>query len=218
MKGQSSRMIGVLTGVATICGVLIAGAYQITLPAIRANKARYLKAAVFEVIPGAARTAAFTLKTDGSLVRAGENEEAGIHAGYDEQGSLIGVAVAASGQGFQEMIKVLYGYSPARSAIIGMKVLESKETPGLGDKIEKDPAFRANFKALDVALSSDGERLANPITVVKPGKKTNAWEIDAITGATISSKAIGRLLNASANAKLPLVMKSLDLLKTGGGG
>ena len=30
--------------------------------------------------------------------------------------------------------------------VIGMKVLESKETPGLGDKIEKDSAFVAEFR------------------------------------------------------------------------
>ena len=46
--------------------------------------------------------------------------------------------------GYQDVIRILlYGYSPEHQAIVGMRVLESRETPGLGDKIEKDPAFLA---------------------------------------------------------------------------
>ncbi|MFH2204539.1 MAG: FMN-binding protein [Elusimicrobiota bacterium] len=218
MKGKSAEMIGVLTGVATICGVLIVGAYQTTLPLINANKAAYLKAAVFKVIPGAVKTAAFTVDADGSLTPAGEGQPAAAHAVYDENGGLLGIALEASGQGFQEIIRVLYGYSPAQRAVVGFMVLESKETPGLGDKIEKDPAFLANFNALDVALDAGGDQLAHPITVVKPGKKTSAWEIDAISGATISSKAIGRLLDESTRVKIPLVHRNLQRLKEGAGG
>ena len=35
---------------------------------------------------------------------------------------------------------ILYGYAPALDAVIGIRVLETKETPGLGDKIEKKEA------------------------------------------------------------------------------
>ena len=48
-----------------------------------------------------------------------------------------------------------------------MQVLASKETPGLGDKIEKDAAFLANFEALDVAGAADGQTLQHPIEAVK---------------------------------------------------
>ena len=40
-----------------------------------------------------------------------------------------------------------------------MQVLESKETPGLGDKILHDRDFLANFESLDVSLKSDGSGL-----------------------------------------------------------
>ena len=67
-----------------------------------------------------------------------------------------------------------------------MEVLESKETPGLGDKIYKDAEFVANFRQLSIEPE---------IVTVKKGKKSAANEVDAITGATISSKAIVRIIN-----------------------
>ena len=43
---------------------------------------------------------------------------------------------------------------------------------------------RANFEALDVALSADGQSLAHPVEAVKSGAKTAPWQVDGITGAT----------------------------------
>ena len=50
---------------------------------------------------------------------------------------IVGLAVEAQGMGYQDVIRVIYGYSFEQDAIVGIRVLESKETPGLGDKIEK---------------------------------------------------------------------------------
>ena len=113
-----------------------------------------------------------------------------VYAGYDENDKLVGIAVPASGMGFADVLKVLYGYDPEKQAVVGFYVLESKETPGLGDKIEKDPNFLANFSALDVSLSDNFSEIKNTVVPVKNGAKKNPWEIDGITGATISSRAI----------------------------
>ena len=80
-----------------------------------------------------------------------------------------------------------------------MEILESRETPGLGDKIYKDAEFVANF----YSLSIDPE-----ITVVKKGMKEAPNEIDAITGATISAKAVARIIN-QANIKWAPRLNSL---------
>ena len=87
-------------------------------------------------------------------------------------------------------------------------VLDSKETPGLGDKIESEPHFLANFEKLDATVAPDGETLLNPIVTVKQGEKTEPWQIDGITGATITSEAIGKLLNNSANDWIPALQKN----------
>ena len=67
-----------------------------------------------------------------------------------------------------------------------MEILDSRETPGLGDKIYKDAVFVANFSNL----------VADPeIVTVKKGTRNAPNEVDAITGATISSKAVVRIIN-----------------------
>lgn len=215
---NSFEMIRTLTVVALLSGLLIVLAYKTTLPRITHNKREALKRAVNEVIPGPpASRATFEIGEEG-LTRLDADatpdpKKAYAYAGYDESGQFIAVALEASGQGYQDVIKILYGYSPERNTITGMYVLESKETPGLGDKISKDEDFVGNFDALDVTLNADKTALANPIIYVKNGTKANAWEIDGITGATISSKAIGRLLNKSAGRLIPFIAEHLEHLE-----
>ena len=214
---KSIIMIRTLVGVAVFCGILIVLVFQWTFPTIKKNKAEYLQKAIFEVIPCATKTTTFKQGPQGKLVLlAGEDDKAiKYYAGYDESNNLCGVAIEAEGQGFQDVIRILYGYSPQEQTISGFKVLESKETPGLGDKIEKDPQFLANFEALDVKLAPDQKDLEHAIQVVKKGKKVHPWQIDTITGATISSKAIGRMLNKNAQERIPIVVNNLAILRRG---
>jgi len=128
---------------------------------------------------------------------------------------LVGLAVEAQGMGYQDVIRLIYGYSFADEAIIGIQVLDSKETPGLGDKIENDTDFLANFERLDVALGEDSMALANAIVPVRHGEKTHPWEVDGITGATISSKAIAKILDGSAQYWVPRIQRNLEALQGG---
>ena len=81
----------------------------------------------------------------------------------------------------------------AKQAIVGFKVLESKETPGLGDKVEIEPHFLANFEALDARLNDEGTALANSIVTVKQGEKTEPWQIDGLAGATLTANGVTNL-------------------------
>ena len=89
-------------------------------------------------------------------------------------------------------------------------MLESKETPGLGDKIEKDENFLANFILLDVTLTEDLQGLVNEVIPVKSGEKENPWEVDGITGATISSRAIANIINESMQVWAPRIYQNKD--------
>src|SRR5690606_10497165 len=104
-----------------------------------------------------------------------------VYIGYDAEGRLKGVAAEAAAQGYADVIRLLYGYSPECECITGISVVSSKETPGFGDKLITDAAFNANFEALDARLNADKSALANPIVTVKHGTKKNPWEIDAIS-------------------------------------
>lgn len=213
----SSRMIFTLGGLGLVCGILIVAAFQLTMRPIQKNKAAALEAAIFQVIPAAKTKKAF-VERDGKLVPAPEGSEAGsmFFAGYDADHRLVGVAVEASGQGFADVVRVLYGYSPARNAIVGMMVLESHETPGLGSKIETDARFKANFDSLDVTATPDDKDLAHPLELAKRGEKTHPWQIEAITGATISSRSVTNLLRASTERTVPMIRRNLPVLEGGG--
>lgn len=201
------HMYRAMVGVGVMCGLLIVTVYQVTLPIIEQNKAEALEEAIFHVLPDAAKSTTFRLDSERGF-EAFEGDGAGqalVYAGYDDGGELVGLAVEAQGMGYQDVIALIYGYSPREQAIIGIQVLESKETPGLGDKIATDADFLQNFESLDVSLAPDGSVLANPIVPVKRGEKTHPWEVDGITGATISSVAIANILDGSARHWIPRI-------------
>lgn len=211
---SSHRMILTMGAIGFVCGLLIVLTFQLTFPVIQKNKAEALERAIFEVVPGAVTKTVFTLG-DGELVAVDRESGAKYYACYDDEHQLVGVAVEAEGQGFQDVLRVIYGYSPGSSAIVGLKVLDSRETPGLGDKIEKDARFRANFDSLDVTLDTGTQRVANPIALVKHGQKTEPWQVESITGATISSKAIANILKESTRVTVPVITNNLATLEEG---
>ena len=207
-------MIRTLMGIAMLSGFLVVLTYQLTKPLIEENQRKAIEAAVFQVIPGAVSRRDFVINEQGLVAVTPDQPAQGIplYAGYDSDGRLLGVAAKAGAQGYADMIHLLYGYDPACQCIRGLKVLKLAETPGLGDKILSDPGFIANFERLDARLSADGRTLANDIVTVKHGTKQNPWQIDAISGATISSKAVGKALNQSAQQLLPQLVPQLNRL------
>jgi electron transport complex protein RnfG len=96
-----------------------------------------------------------------------------------------------------------------------MTVLQSTETPGLGDKVSTDPDFLANFDCLEARLNEEGSAMANEIVTVKNGNKTQPWQIDGISGATVTSVAVGTAIRESTNKMLPLLLEHKDALITG---
>lgn len=182
---KSSRLVFTLGMAGFISGLVLVSAYLYTLPMIEANKARALERAIYQVLPGCNAFKPMGLNAGKLEVLEMHGSDA-IFAGYDAKGQLIGFAIPAQVIGFQDVVAGIIGYDPVRKAIIGFEVLESKETPGLGDKISKDVAFRNNFTELECASG---------VVIVSKGKKSKPDEVEAISGATISSKAVVKLLN-----------------------
>lgn len=214
-KAEAANMLKALVGLGVICSLLIVLTYEGTLPRIAILKAEALEKAIFKVVPDISSKRTFVVSQNDIIPSTEGNSQEGLllYAGYDNNNELKGVAIEASGMGFADQIKILIGYDPIKELVVGFYVLESKETPGLGDKIEKDPSFLANFEALDVKLDDQKKQLAQPIYTVKNGMKKNAWEIDGITGATISSRAIGDIFHQSTQKWLPLIQQHISTLK-----
>ena len=147
------------------------------------------------MLPGTQEIRTFVVR-DGRLVAVREHptatlpdEQARLRRPRARTGRWSATPIPGEGAGFQDTITLIYGYDPSRRVIVGMQVLDSRETPGLGDKIITDDEFLANFEALAVEPS---------IVAVKKGKKAEPNEVDCITGATISSEAVVTILNQSS--------------------
>jgi len=187
VEPSSGRLIATLGVGGLISGLLIVAVFEATLPTITEYQARVLREAVFRVLPGVARMQPLVYGDSGLRAAGdGDGDTAEVFAGYDTADRFVGYAIPGDGPGFQDTIRLLYGYSPKSRRVVGMEVLDSRETPGLGDKIYKDAEFVGNFRSLAV----DPE-----IVAVKKGTKSGDNEVDAITGATISSKAVVRIIN-----------------------
>jgi electron transport complex protein RnfG len=196
-----------IVGIGVFCALVIVIVFQSTADRIRENQARFLAAAISEVLPATRSTVAVDRAESGQLEATTESPALPVFLSFDENARLIGAVITGEGMGYQDNIRVLYSYSFNKNAIVGFKILDSKETPGLGDRVEIEPHFIANFEALDVRLNDAGDALNNPIVTVKQGEKTDPWQIDGITGATITSEAIGNILNDSANVWAPILKR-----------
>ncbi len=213
-------MYRAMVGIGLACGILIVFAFQWTRPIIARNRAEALSRAIFQVLPAAKSSTTFRLADGGSFAVLVPNTKGAesaqvVHAGYDASGELVGFAIQAQGMGYQDVISVLYAYSPEEHAVTGFRVLESRETPGLGDKIDVDPGFLANFERLAVELTADLSAVVHPIESVKHGEKTESWQIDAITGATVSSVAVAKILRESTAFWAPKLHPHLDDFRQG---
>lgn len=111
-------------------------------------------------------------------------------------GEIYGAAVKTSVRGFADAITVMVGIQGAPDGeirIIRTRVISMKETPGLGTKLA-EPDFANQWKG------PEGKGLVVPAApaifkVVKDGGK-----IDAISGATISSRAFSDCVNVAVEA------------------
>jgi electron transport complex protein RnfG len=189
VEASSVRLVGTLTVAGALAGLIIVLVFQWASPLIEAYRARVLAEAVTEVLGGAERYKTVFMDDDGAYKTQPVADTAGIqeriYVGYDAAGNPVGVAVPGDKAGFQDIIRLIFGYDPGTGEVLGMKVLESKETPGLGDKIEKDSTFVGQFI-----------RVATLIQGVKRGRETGAdEEVVMITGATISSQAVIDIIN-----------------------
>jgi electron transport complex protein RnfG len=213
--GQLLRVLGI---VSAVCGLIIVGSYQLTLPAANANRRLALERAVFKVVPQAKSIVEYYALPTGGIEQAKPGAEAPVtvakfYAAYDDAGKLTGIAAEAGAKGYADTVRIMFGYDPACQCINGIGVVSMKETPGIGDKIRVDADFQANFKALDVKLKGDLSALANEVKTVKHGTKTNPWQIDAIAGATVTSRAVGKGINDAAQFLLPKLVPNLEKLK-----
>ena len=112
----------------------------------------------------------------------------------------LGWVIPCTGQGFADRIELLVATDTRLEKITGLYVLEQKETPGLGNKIVDAEIFRDQFS---------GKTAARDLQVTKAGARAD-HQIDAITGATISSEAVCGIINQTLNKMRGDLVAALD--------
>jgi H+/Na+-translocating ferredoxin:NAD+ oxidoreductase subunit G len=195
----SWRLIATLSFAGVIAGLLIVLVHLWTEPRILEHHAVALRAAVQEVLGDPARTETLYLIDEALTPNLPPGVDSldveRVFVGYDEEGQRLGLAIKGAEPGFQDVINLIFGYDPAERRLLGMKVLDNKETPGLGDKIVKDSAFVSEFVGVSV-----------PMVGVNIARSSGApHEVDMITGATISSRAVIAIINHQLEALGPVL-------------
>ena len=206
----SFRMIRLMGVVSLLCGLLIVGTHLNTLARIRRNQETIMRESVEQLLPGIQKQIIYGIQPSGDLTILPNLEGTGprLFAGYDASGRFLGVVIEASERGYADIISAMYAYSPEKQAVTGFQVIDMRETPGLGDKIASDRGFLDNFRELAAGKE-------HPINAVKHGTKKNPWEIDAISGATVSSRAVARMLQQSVEQMAPVIARNLDRIQRG---
>lgn len=204
---SSLRLIATLAVAGAIAGAAIVSVFQLTQPRILANQAADTERAISQVLAGGAKFETLFLYQDQLTDALPSGVDSipleKVYVGFDGGGARVGYAIVGAEAGFADVIRLIFGYDSGSQQVLGMLVLENKETPGLGDKIVKDSAFVNGFRAR-----------ATPLQGVKIGAGSGgASEVDMITGATISSRAIINIINHRIERLQPLIA---DYEKRGG--
>ena len=157
----------VLVIICLVVTAALAVTYQVTKPIIEAINIKNANEARAEVLPDGA----------GGFTAAEGTFDEGI-VDYYAADNGAGVAITSEDKGFGGVITVMTGIS-ADGAITGVKVTSHAETPGLGTKA-MTPEYLSQYIGL---------------TKITRTEEADATQIDAITGATITSEAVFRSVN-----------------------
>ncbi len=171
------HMLATLTIIGVISGALLSEINSWAAPKIEANRKAETERAIFVV------------QAEATKYEKVENVDFELYEVFDDSSNSLGYALPYEGNGFQGKIRLIVGVNKDLSNLFGLEVLEQVETPGLGTKVTETP-FTDQFKNFLVIPE---------IKSVKGVAPQNPYEVQAITGATISSKAVVRIINEGIN-------------------
>ena len=169
-----------LTVICIVAAAILAFVNAQTSTVIAVSKKQKLEESIQKVVPGFDNS-----PLDESYMAAiSEGDSVRIYPARKGD-ELIGVAVESNTMnGFSGEIRIMVGLTNA-GEVIDYAVLQHAETPGLGDKM--DPWFKTDKNKQSILGKNLSEK---PLSVTKDG-----GEVDAITAATISSRAFLEAVN-----------------------
>ncbi len=164
------NMVLSLTIISLVASACLGFVYEFTKKPIELSNLNKKLKAISQVVPG------FNNDPDKEMYKlpTGDGDSLEIYPARQDS-KIVGYAINTyTKKGFSGYINLMAGFRPD-GTIVGITVLEHKETPGLGSKMN-DPVFKDQFSGKDPS--------AFDLKVKKDG-----GDVDAITAATISSRA-----------------------------
>ena len=187
-------MVVVLTVLSSFSGGLLAAIRNETMEKIEYQQLKFVKGpAIREILEGSSNDPI----TDRFKVPYGDTEKSFFVGVFD--GKAERVALESSGGGFGGDIGVMIGVSLKDDAIVGVGVTTHSETPGVGSRAKTDPKFVGQFK---------GQVLKDTFKV-----KTDGGQVDAISGATVTSRGVSLALTDAVKVYQELKPQIAEQLK-----
>ena len=179
------RVAGTLTAICLVVSALLGGVNAITADKIEAINLANTEASLRAVAGGADEFAPIAL-TD-AMTAAASAAGAKLTEAYTVKaaGEAVGYAFKVVASGSQGNIEMIVGVD-ADNAVTGVSIVSNKETAGIGSKVMENNALPSGVGVLDQFFGMSG---AGTLTVGK--------NVDAISGATVSSKGVTKGVNAA---------------------
>lgn len=168
--------------IAAICTALVAATYQATRDRIAANEKAMLEQSLQPALSGVFFDSGVS---ESRLIIEPPHELPGsgpaiIYRVYAEDVPVAALFVVTARDGFSGPIRILLGVE-ADGTVTGLRILEHRETPGLGDRIESERS--------DWVFQFEGRSIEDPL----PSGwaiKVDDGEFDQLTGASVTPRAI----------------------------
>ncbi|HAJ94120.1 MAG TPA: electron transporter RnfG [Synergistaceae bacterium] len=170
------KLGAVLFIITTVTGLILGGVYTMTLEPISAAKQKEKMAALAETLPKASDFQVVDSQPNNSIIKEVNKGSA--------NGDTVGYNITVTPKGYGGLIEIVVGIDN-KGKLIGIKILSHTETPGLGAKAA-EPAFSDQFEQKNVD--------SVVITKTKPAAEN---EVQAISGATITSRAVADGVNTA---------------------
>lgn len=172
----------ILGGLAAVCTALVALTHSTTAPRIAANEQAFLEQSLQPVLAGISYDGALSEST--KIIPAPHdlpgNDDVTVYRVYADDSPIAALFVVSARDGFSGPIELLVGVH-ASGTVTGVRVLQHRETPGLGDLIEASKS--------DWILQFVGKSLGEPPAPAWAIKR-DGGEFDQLTGASITPRAV----------------------------
>ncbi len=167
------RLVIVLTCISLLAALALTGVYALTKGPIEQGQREKKEKALQAVLPEYEGIVRDTLIVDA------DNEEIPVHLAIGKDGELCGAGIETyTKKAFAGRFDLMVGFD-AEGTIVNTEVIKAGETPGLGDKINKDKEGNGWAQQFNHQNPADFKLVV----------KKDGGDVDAITAATISSRA-----------------------------